>query len=197
VYAVRDGNVNLFLLKQEEAFIAIDAGNSEGGVQQGLDDLGVDPEKVIAVFLTHTDNDHIGGLRLFGKATVYISRAEEQMINGQTPRFWIFKNKLNYPYEWIEDDQVITLPGFTVRGILTPGHTPGSMCYVINDAYLFTGDSMSLEQGKADLFNEAFNMDSDLQRASMGKVMHLPDVKCVFTGHYGFTDDYQNAFVGW
>ncbi|MCK7506903.1 MAG: hypothetical protein MZV70_24480 [Desulfobacterales bacterium] len=31
------------------------------------------------------------------------------------------------------------------------------MSYVINDAYLFVGDTMSLKNGKADLFNEFFN----------------------------------------
>ncbi|MGZ5540013.1 MAG: hypothetical protein ACXW1O_08215 [Halobacteriota archaeon] len=39
------------------------------------------------MFLTHTDNDHVGGLNLFKNADVYLSIDEEQMINRTTPRF--------------------------------------------------------------------------------------------------------------
>jgi hypothetical protein len=35
------------------------------------------------------------------------------------------------------------------------------MCYVVNDAYLFVGDAMSIKNGEADSYYDLFNMDSD------------------------------------
>lgn len=119
------------------------------------------------------------------------------MINGQTSRFLFLKNKLAYTYELLEDNQILDIAGLKVKGILTPGHTPGSMCYLVNDTWLFTGDSMSLVNGKVSEFNDLFNMDSETQRRSLRKLADLPAVKYIFTAHYGLTDDYQNAFGGW
>jgi glyoxylase-like metal-dependent hydrolase (beta-lactamase superfamily II) len=178
-------------------YIAIDAGNNEKRVRQELDKLKVDPDRVVAVFLTHTDADHVAALGLFRNAVIYISKAEEQMINGQTSRFLIFKNKLGYPYKLLEDNQILDASGLKVRGILIPGHTPGSMCYLVNDVYLFTGDSLSLKNGKVDTMIDFFNMDSEMQRRNLRKLAALPNVKYIFTAHYGFTDNYQYAFDTW
>ncbi len=197
VYAVQDKFGNLFLIKSGDRYIAVDAGDNTKNVRRELAKLRIDPKKVVAVLLTHTDSDHIAALDLFSNASIYISKAEEQMINGQTFRTLFFNNKFDYKYNTLEDNQVIELAGLKVRGILTPGHTPGSMCYLINDTYLFTGDSLSLRNGKVDIMNDFFNMDSEAQRVSLKKLAALPDAKYIFTAHYGFTDHYQNAFDGW
>ena len=162
-----------------------------------MEKLNIDHQKVVAVFLTHSHADHVGALELFKNATIYISREEEQMINRQTSRFSIFKNKLNYDYELVEDNQIINISDLKIKGILTPGHTPGSMCYLINDKYLFTGDTMSLKSGNVDVFNDFFNMDTITQRKSLKKLTGFPEVKYIFTAHYGFTDNYKKALKNW
>jgi glyoxylase-like metal-dependent hydrolase (beta-lactamase superfamily II) len=197
VYAVKDGFCNLFLIRSGDRYIAVDAGDDADNVRRELDKLQIDPKKVAAVLLTHTDSDHIAALGLFTNASIYISKAEEQMINGQTYRALFFNNKFDYRYNTLGDNQVIELTGLRVRGILTPGHTPGSMCYLINDTYLFVGDSLSLKSGKVDVMNTFFNMDNEAQRASLRKLAALRDVKYIFTAHYGFTDHYQDAFDAW
>lgn len=197
VYAVQDKFCNLFLIKSGDRYVAVDAGDNTKHVRRELDKLQIDPKKVVAVLLTHTDSDHIAALGLFSNASIYISKAEEQMINGQTFRALFFKNKFAYKHRTLEDNQMIELAGLKVRGILTPGHTPGSMCYLINDIYLFAGDSLSLKNGKVDIMNDFFNMDSEAQRVSLRKLAALADAKYIFTAHYGFTDHYQSAFEGW
>lgn len=84
-----------------------------------------------------------------------------------------------------------------IKGILTPGHTPGSMCWIINDKYLFIGDAMSIKSGKAELFNSIFNMDDDLQARSLKKLAKLKGIKYVFSDHYGYTNDFESAFAKW
>jgi len=197
VYSIKDSYVNLFLIKSGDKYIAIDAGNNLESVKQEMEKLNVDHQKVVAVFLTHSHADHVGALELFKNATIYISREEEQMINRQTSRFSIFKNKLNYDYELVEDNQIINISDLKIKGILTPGHTPGSMCYLINDKYLFTGDTMSLKSGNVDVFNDFFNMDTKTQRKSLKKLTGFPEVKYIFTAHYGFTDNYKKALKNW
>jgi glyoxylase-like metal-dependent hydrolase (beta-lactamase superfamily II) len=194
VYAVKDANVNLFLIKGNDGYIAVDAGNSSDTVRREMQKLSIDPLKVVAVFLTHTDLDHVAALGLFAKAKIYISKDEEQMINGKTPRFFVIHNKKIPHYELLNDNQTVSISGLDIRGIATPGHTPGSMSYVVNGAFLFTGDTMSLKEGKAALFNEFFNMDSKTEIESIRKLATVQNLKYVFTAHYGFTDNTGKAF---
>jgi len=195
IYSIKDSFVNLYLIKSGNNFVAIDAGNSVEAVIQGLNTLKFCPNNVVAILLTHTDGDHIAALKLFPKATVYISKEEEKMINGQVARFLFFGNSLNgRAYTTLEDNQEFNILNLKVKGILVPGHTVGSICYVVNDKYLFTGDALSLKNGKADRFNQFFNMDSEMAAKSMEKLTNLPNVKYIFTAHHGYTNDYNTNF---
>lgn len=197
VYVIQDSFVNMFLIKRDDRYIAFDAGNDADHIRQELDRLNINEEEVTAVFLTHTDADHTAALSLFQNATIYISTAEEQMIDGRTPRFLFVHNAFEYRPELLEDGQIIDVSGLKVQGILTPGHTPGAMVYLVDDKYLFVGDTMSLQDGKVALFNDFFNMDSETQQASLKNLADLPGVEYVFTAHYGLTDDYTTAFAAW
>lgn len=198
VYAIRDGYTNFYLVEGKQGYIAIDAGDQAENIKKELRKLKIDESQIMGVFLTHTDRDHIAALSLFGKARVFISKDEEQMINGKTPRFFSFlKNSLPGKYETMADNQTLEISGIQIRGIATPGHTPGTMCYLVNGRYLFTGDSMSLKEGRAGLFNEFFNMDSETQKKALHKLKGIPDVKYVFTAHYGGSDNHAFAFENW
>ena len=197
VFAIQDKFVNMFIVKGTGGYIAFDAGMDAKNIAQELRAVNIDPQQVSALFLTHSDSDHVGAVGLFSNATVYLPKDEEQMINGQTPRFWVIGNRLKHPHTLIEAGQPVTAAGITVQGIATPGHTPGSMSYVVNGSLLFVGDTMSLQDGKADLFNDFFNMDSDLQRESLKALAGLTDIESVFTAHYGATRDHKNAFAAW
>ena len=197
VYALKDSHVNLYLVRSDSGLVAIDAGNSVQGVSQGLAELDVDPAQVKAVFLTHSDADHSGGLSLFPNAQVYLARAEGAILSGETARFWIFKAKRDFPHTPLEDDQVVDLGGVSVRTILTPGHMPGAMCYVVNDSLLFTGDTVGLKDGQATPFVHWFNRDTDQQKTSISRLVGLEGVRYIFTGHHGMSDRYDQVFTAW
>ena len=59
VSCIREYDVNIFFLRKGETLIAIDAGyKSHPGLLPRCRKIGVDPSKVQALFLTHTDPDH-------------------------------------------------------------------------------------------------------------------------------------------
>ena len=198
IYAIKDESyINFYVVKSGSGLIAIDSGQNQNNVKNELTKLNLDPLKVAAVFLTHTDSDHVGALGVFPNAKVYLSQEEEQIINGRTPRWLIVSNQLPAHYELLADNQIVEVADCRVRCILTPGHTPGSMSYVVNDRYLFTGDTLSLRNNKVSVFNEFFNMDTDKQKNSIAKLSELPNVRYIFTAHYGYSANYQNSFADW
>jgi glyoxylase-like metal-dependent hydrolase (beta-lactamase superfamily II) len=198
IYSIKDDIVNLYLVKDSTQFIAIDAGNNIETVAIEMEKLGIDPEQVSAVLLTHTDGDHTAALKLFKNAEVYLSKQEEKLLTGEEKRFLFFGNSIDAEeYTTIEDQQTFNIDNLKIKGILTPGHTFGSMCYLINDKYLFIGDAMSLKDGKMDKFNEFFNTDTETAIKSMKNITELPTAEYIFTAHYGYTDNYKKAVAGW
>ena len=198
IYSVKDSFVNLFLIQDGDQYIAIDAGNNIDNVSIELKKLNINPDKIIAVMLTHTDRDHVAALKLLKNAKIYFSELEEQMINGKKSKFLFFGNNIHTKeYTLLQDQQILTIGNIKIKGILTPGHTSGSMCYLVNDKYLFIGDALSLKAGKIGKFNEFFNMDNKMAIKSIVNITKLPEAEYIFSAHYGYTNDYKNAVKDW
>jgi glyoxylase-like metal-dependent hydrolase (beta-lactamase superfamily II) len=198
VFSVKDSFVNIYLVKNGEHYIAIDAGNNKANIELELKKLNIQPDKINAVLLTHTDGDHVAAISLFKNATLYLPELEEQLLNGKKSRFFIFGNKIaSEKYDLIKDKQSINIEGIKIQGILTPGHTPGTMCYRVNDTLLFTGDALRLNQGKVEKFYSFFNMDSETAARSIRKIIRMPGVKYIFTAHNGYSDNFEAAIIGW
>jgi glyoxylase-like metal-dependent hydrolase (beta-lactamase superfamily II) len=197
IFAISNGHVNFYLVKTKRKYIAFDAGVSKKMALRELNKLNIKSDDVAAVFLTHTDSDHVGGIELFGHAKVYISKLEEQMIDGSTKRMVLMKNKLPCAYQTLNDSETVDIDGVSVKCIITPGHTKGSACYIVDNKYLFSGDNFSLKNGKARLFIALFNMDGNEQKKSIVKISGLQNIEAVFTGHHGYTNNFSEAFEDW
>ncbi|MEI7504781.1 MAG: MBL fold metallo-hydrolase [Paludibacter sp.] len=194
IFAVNNSFVNMFLVKDSDFYVAIDAGNDKEMVTIELKKLNINPDKVVAVMLTHTDGDHTAALQLFKNAKIYLARQEEQMINGTTSKFLFIGNKLSCKnYNLLDNQQIINVGNLKIKGILTPGHTPGSICYLINDKYLFVGDAFGLKNGKLSNPNELFSMDMKTGIQSMAKIKHLLKAEYIFTAHNEYSDNYKIA----
>jgi len=196
VYAIRTGIVNTYLVKGDNGYIMIDAGGSKEQVEKGLQDLEILPEKIVAIFLTHSDHDHIASIPLFINAKLYLPEMEVQMIDRTTKRNRNNSNSLDSKFSTIKDNDEIEIAGITIRSIANPGHTPGSMSFLINDEFLFTGDAMGLIKGRASLFISIYNMDEKTQAESISKLATL-DMKYIFTAHHGYSDNPTFVFENW
>ena len=174
IYTIKNWYVNPYLIEVGDGkYIAIDTGQGYFGVKSGLEDLGIQREDVVAVFLTHTKKDHVTGLRLFKNAVIYAGaetkhpKVSEKMSDGKT----------------------VQIGGVSVKCIFSPGRTDDSVCYLVDGKYLFVGDTLSLNDGKVGLFNKVYNKSSKTQANSIQKLAGLKGVEYIFSAHYGFTDN--------
>ena len=194
IFVVKDDFANVFIMQDSMQYIVFDCANDKATVAEQMKKLGINPNDVVAVFLTHTDGDHVGALGLFDNAELYMSKEEEQMINGTKSKFLWFGNSIpRTDYILLENHQVVQIGNLKVESILVPGHTSGMTAYLVNDKYLFTGDILSLKDGKIAPIPAFFDMDNDQAIESMEIIRHIPTAEYIFTAHWGFTDDYKTA----
>jgi len=198
IFVVKDDFANIFIIQDRAQYIVIDCANDKTIVAEQMKKLGINPDEVVAVLLTHTDGDHVGALGLFDKAKLYMSKEEVQMINGTKSKFLWFGNSIpRTDYTLLEDREIVQIGNLKIEGILVPGHTSGMMAYLINDKYLFSGDILSLKDGKIAPIPAVFDMDNAQAIKSMEIIRHIPAAEYIFTAHWGYTDDYKTAVASY
>jgi glyoxylase-like metal-dependent hydrolase (beta-lactamase superfamily II) len=194
----------MFIYAAEDSPICFDTGISEDPVKRAFDALGFKPEDVKYVFLTHTDRDHVGSLNLFKNADVYLSFDEEQMVNKKTPRFlrFVYNPPLRKAYRLLKNEDIVQAGQTKIEALATPGHTRGSMSFLVNDSILFAGDTLILKEGKVRPFSrlhlrDMMHMDIATQTESVKKLAKLKNISLMVTAHTGFTTDFQSAISDW
>ena len=190
IIAVNNGMCNAFLVESSDGYALIDAGVSMGALEKTLAETGVSPSEVKHVFLTHSDGDHVAALPLFTNAAIYMSEDEAQMIDGRTKRSGNSGNSLPSGTDQngvvlLGDAQALNIGGRDIRCVKAPGHTPGSMIYIVDDRYLFSGDAFKIEGNAMDV--HPFTMDEELSRATMQRLHgDITGTELTLTAHYGY-----------
>ncbi len=188
ITAIKNRSNNLFFIPAGENWIVIDAGSDSKAVQSEMERLSIDAGKVLGVFLTHTDYDHVASLPLFSNAAIYMSEQEKQMIDGSTYRQLMNKNKLPVcdadKVVYLPDNEAVELGGHRVRSLWVPGHTKGSAIYAMDEKYLFTGDAFKADKGR--MIVHPYTMDRRRAFESISKIeKECSRYEKVFTAHYG------------
>ncbi len=197
VFAVKDSFSNMYIVKVDDTtFFAIDAGLNKNNVLKEMQRLSIAPECVRKVFLTHSDFDHVNGVAAFPKAQFYLHEREADMLFRSINRAPFTKNKVSVIYTTVRDNEKITIGDYFVRVVNQEGHTPGHCAYLVNDSYLFTGDAIQIENGKAQVHIPLFNMNTKQLAESNKRLKKYSNVKAVFTAHFGYSTTPQELFSG-
>ena len=209
VACVREWVANIFFYTKNGTTIMIDAGYNYDRLREKMAWLDIDPASVRHILITHQDTDHVGALErdsegLFRDATIYIGEIENRYLTGEAKRrvmFGAFTLSLfmtDNRRVLLEDGQVLDIEGIKVECFLCPGHTWGHMVYLIDDEYLFTGDTIWFGADGGYSFIHALAEDNDLARRSLAaleKKLRARGLRPkIISGHTGWTDDLDFAF---
>jgi glyoxylase-like metal-dependent hydrolase (beta-lactamase superfamily II)/rhodanese-related sulfurtransferase len=129
--------------------------------------------QVKAVMETHIHADHL-------------SRSKQLANQLKVSLLLPIPNKVRFPYEKLEDDQTIKLGGILIRVMSTPGHSLESVCFLINDEILLTGDTVFTNAvGRPDLKadEEQAKTRAGLLYDSLQKIMQLNEAIIVLPAH--------------
>lgn len=146
-------------------------------------DPGADGEKILkwigregltphAILLTHGHFDHTGGIKLIRDRThipLYIHPADDFLLHRSIGA--------DHP---LRDGQELRLGGLDIRVLHTPGHTPGSVCFLIGDTLLAGDTVLEGTVGRTDLHG---GDPKALIRSLEEKILPLADTVQVYSGH--------------
>jgi N-acyl homoserine lactone hydrolase len=132
--------------------------------------IGLKPEDITHVVVTHTHFDHAGGLHDFPNAVHLIQRAE---IENRKPAYFGFSWPERVEFQLLDGDAEI---GVGIQLLSTPGHTPGHMSIALElpntGKLLLAIDAIYLSRSaELDNFNAAWSRTKS--RASGHRVLDL------------------------
>lgn len=210
VACVREWVANIFFYTKNGVTIMIDAGYNYARLREKMGWLDIDPAAIQHILITHQDTDHVGALEtdseeLFRDATVYIGEIENRYLTGETRRK-VFHGLYKLPMVKMENKKVLLHDGeifhigdIKIECLLVPGHTWGHMVYLMDDEYLFTGDTIWFGADGGYSFIATLAEDNKLAVRSLEKLeldLRARNKKIkIITGHTGWTDDLDFAFA--
>jgi hydroxyacylglutathione hydrolase len=198
-FIISFGFVAMYILASGKDLIAFDTGMTKIGALRGFKKLGLDPNRVTHIFFTHSDRDHVGGVKAFPKAALFLSVDEVAMLDRTTPRFFsfVYNKPFAASYTTLVDGQKVTVGATTIACIATPGHTAGSMSFLVNGSHLIVGDILNISKGKVVMDRASINIDNEKRRQSIRTVARLTGIETLCPMHSGYTRDFSLAMEDW
>lgn len=130
---------------------------------------------LIYVIITHYHSDHSYGLKsikkYYPKAKAISSKKDGELLKEDIDIF-------------VKDDDKLKLGEIDLEFILTPGHTPGGICIIVDDKLILTGDTLFIgDCGRTDLPGGNLLV---MYNTLKNKINSLSDNLIVYPGHdYG------------
>jgi hydroxyacylglutathione hydrolase len=160
IYPLRSGVATAYLIVEGRRAMLVDAADS-GLTPKVLTKLRELDAELRLIVLTHFHYDHVGAADAIRSATgaqvaIHKSDAEALRRGGKLSlvptRFWarvlaVFINRKDQapvtPDLEFDDIEDLTSYGGFGQTFLTPGHTPGSICIILDDGTVFAGDALT------------------------------------------------------
>ena len=209
VASVREWIANVYFYKKGDTVIMIDAGYNYDRLAEKMGWLDIEPSAIQHILITHQDTDHVGAVEadsdgLFQDAKLYIGEIENRYLTGEVRRkviFGLYKLPMvtiNNEKVLLKDGEVFYIDDVKIEAFLVPGHTWGHIDYLIDDKYLFTGDTIwfgadggySFINSLAEDNKLAVKSLAELERKLRSRGLH----PMIITGHTGWSDDMAFSF---
>jgi glyoxylase-like metal-dependent hydrolase (beta-lactamase superfamily II) len=194
-------NCSIIACKETGEAAIIDPG---GDADQILQLVEKHKLKVKYLLHTHAHFDHIIGSRAIKEATgakICLNREDQFLYDNLIQQGRLFGVTLDEPLpvdQYIEDEEEIKIGNIKTSTLHTPGHTPGSMCFCLQDAesLLFSGDTLFAHSiGRTDLWGGSFDQ---IIKSISTRLFALSDETRVIPGHGRdttiWTEKHQNPF---
>ena len=187
LYHLQSGPLNVnsyFLVNDKKQAVVIDSGENYKKIKQVSEQYGFD---IKAVLFTHAHFDHAGNAKKLQDdgAKIYISKTDAPKLLNEDNLGSSFGRKFDYltaDYTF-SDGEILNICDITIKVIATPGHTDGSVCFMVDNA-LFTGDTLFLGSvGRTDF--KSGNREDMVN--SIKKLFSLDGDFTVYPGHDEFT----------
>jgi glyoxylase-like metal-dependent hydrolase (beta-lactamase superfamily II) len=167
-----DVDNNVWIVGNEDECVIIDSPHDAAAI------IGqVRGRKVLAILLTHAHNDHIGAAR-------EVAAAVDAPIHLHPDDLMLWEQVYPdaTPDRHLADGDVFPVGGTTLRALHTPGHSPGSVCFHLEDeGAVFTGDT--LFNGGPGATGRSYSDHPTILASIKGRLLTLPPETVVRTGH--------------
>ena len=179
---------NCWIVRREDSdrALVVDPGDEADRLIQAIEGLTVE-----AILLTHTHFDHVGAVAALArhtKAPVYCPKLEVPVL--QDINSYVFPGYGPFeswdPEETVEGGERLSLAGFDIDVLFTPGHSPGHVCYSIADEQVLL-DGDVLFRGSVGRFDLPGGNGEVLLESIAMLLNTLPDATRVLPGHMGAT----------
>jgi glyoxylase-like metal-dependent hydrolase (beta-lactamase superfamily II) len=165
--------------------IVVDPGGDAEILLERLVELDLQVERIIH---THAHLDHFlasGKMKEATGAKLALHREDLflwDMLEDQCRMFGIPFEPPPPPDQWLENEEEIDLNDLQGKALHTPGHTPGSMCFLFeSQKLLIAGDTLFQGSiGRTDLWGGDFKK---LEKSIQEKLYTLDEETSVITGH--------------
>mgnify|MGYP001585255022 FL=1 len=165
--------------------IVVDPGGDAEMLIERLVELDLQVERIIH---THAHLDHFlasGKMKEATGAKLALHRDDLflwDMLEDQCRMFGIPFEKPPPPDQWLEHEEEIDVKGVQGKALHTPGHTPGSMCFLFaNQKLLIAGDTLFQGSiGRTDLWGGNYQQ---IEKSIQEKLYTLDEETAVITGH--------------
>ncbi len=210
VRCIREYVANIFFYTKNGTTIMLDAGYNYARLREKMQWLRLEPTDISHIFLTHQDTDHVGALEtdsdhLFRHAKLYLGAVENRYLTGEVRRkvyggcCTLPQVHLENPVTLLQDGETIHIGDIKIEAMLVPGHTWGHLVYLVDDGWLFTGDTIWLGPNGGKSFLNVLAEDNRLARKSLAELREKLAARdlhpLIITGHTGWTDDFDFAFA--
>lgn len=191
-----DLQCNIYMIDCGDSLILVDAG-CEIWVDRVIEYIKAESlslSKLKYILLTHEHIDHTGACQEWSKRfgiKIACSEATAEALEAgglQTADFLLQRESFTFkPDVILKDNEILKIGNYSVCVIYTPGHSPGSTCYLVEmdgKKVMFTGDVV-LDPStafKGTGWAGSINFDQKAYKTSLEKIyLYLPDV--VLPGH--------------